>query len=477
MLQASDMREWERPQVGIRFGTDGWRAVIAEDFTFAAVRQVAGAAARVLCEGVEGRRLMVVGFDRRFGSDRFARAAAAEMTAGGVDVLQCREPLPTPVVNFTALNRGAQGALIVTASHNPAIYNGIKLKATGGSAPEAVVERIETALERPARATACEAGRLESIDPLPAYLERLGRLVDLDRIRSAGMTVVVDAMFGTAAGLLPRLIGGDASQVVEINTAHNPLFPGISGPDPVERNLARLKKVVADGSATLGVAFDGDADRLGVVDENGAYVSGQALFALLAHYLYHDRGLRGPIVKSISGSVMIDRLAEHLQVPVVETQTGFTHMSRAMVDERAALAGEESGGFAFAFHMPDRDGVLAALLLLECLATSAKTLAQSIGELEAIVGRWSQRRIDLPLAPESRSTLEGRLAGIEWPPALAGLEVVATDTAGRRVELADGSWLLARPSGTEPMLRLYAEAQDPDTVEQLLAELRSLLAV
>lgn len=463
--------------MAIRFGTDGWRAIIADEFTFDGVRAVARAAALVLCRGVESpRRKLVLGFDRRFESDHFARAAAEELVAGGVDVLFCPEAIPTPVIAFTALDQGTRGALIVTASHNPAIFNGIKLK-TAGAAPRAVVSQIERELAQPQAQGECSPGSMQTIDPFPAYAARLARLVDLARLKNVGLTVVVDAMFGVGAGVLPRLIGGDATQVIELNTAHNPLFPGIAAPEPTERNLGRLKKVVADGSATLGIAFDGDADRLAIVDDEGRYISGQLLFGLLARYILEVRRDRGPIVKSTTGSVMLDRLAAHYKVPLIETAPGFTNISQAMVDEGAVLAGEESGGFAFGLHIPDRDAILAALLLISYLVQSGKRLSELIVELEAITGHWDFRRVDLPLPPESRDALLARLPSVTWPPVMAGLSLSSVSPSGNRVEFSGGSWVLVRPSGTEPLLRLYAEAPDEEIVDHLVADTRLLLGV
>ena len=465
----------------IRFGTDGWRAVIADEFTFGAVRDVARALATVLWrDGARGRPSVVIGYDRRFESDAFARAAADELVSCGLDVLFSRMAIPTPVLSYTTQESKSHAGLMITASHNPPMFNGIKLKSNrGGAVPTSMLRAVEAELvstEHPGAGR--EFGQVTEIDPLPAYLDRIGRHVDLARMRNAGLTIVVDSMYGCSSGLMPRVVGNDATQIVELNTLHNPLFPGISGPEPVERNLARLKKVVGDGGANIGIAFDGDGDRIGVVNERGEYVSSQHVFALLTRYVLHHRGRPGPIVKSVTGSAMIDALGEKASVPVIETATGFTHISQAMIDEGASIGGEESGGFAFGFHLPDRDGLLAALLLVDYTLQSGMGLSDLIDDLEKAIGKWRFRRIDLPLNKEGRGEVDERLHGMQWPREIASLRVTnVVPVDGTRIEFVDGSWLLIRNSGTEPLLRIYAESHDTETVDALLLGARTLLGV
>ncbi len=386
---------------------------MADEFTFDAVRRATGAVGAVLWREAEGvRPSVVVGFDRRFSSDEFARVAAEQLVSRGIDVLLARSPIPTPVLSYTTRESNSIAGLMVTASHNPPMFNGLKLKTgQGGAAPTSLLRAVEAEIasksaDRPGR----EFGQITEIDPLPAYLDRISRLVDLGSMRDAGLTIVVDAMFGCAAGILPRLFGDVATQIIEINTAHNPLFPGIAGPEPVERNLERLKKVVSDGGANIGIGFDGDGDRIGVINENGEYLSSQHVFALLTHYVLQTRGRANAIVKSVTGTAMIDVLGQQASVPVIETAAGFTHISQAMIDERAVIGGEESGGYAFGFHLPDRDGVLAALLLIDYTIRSGKRLSQLIEELEEAIGTWRYRRIDLQLTREDRLPIEERSA-------------------------------------------------------------------
>ena len=465
----------------IRFGTDGWRAVIADEFTFGAVRAVARSLAVVLWREIErGRPSVVIGYDRRFGSDEFARAAAEELVSCGLDVLLSRMAIPTPVLSYTTQESKSSAGLMITASHNPPMFNGIKIKSgRGGAAPTSTLRAIEADLISPEHpGEGREFGQVTEIDPLPAYHDRIGRQVDLARMRHAGLTIVVDSMYGSASGIMPRVIGNEATQVVEFNTMHNPLFPGITGPEPVERNLTRLKKVVADGGANIGFAFDGDGDRIGVVNEHGEYVSSQHVFALLTRYVLHHRGRIGPIIKSVTGSAMIDELGEISSVPVIETATGFTHISQAMIDEGASIGGEESGGFAFGFHLPDRDGLLAALLLIDYTLQTGTALSDLVKEMESAIGTWRFRRIDLPLSQGSRTEVEARLHAMQWPKEIASLRIInVVPVDGTRVEFVDGSWLLIRNSGTEPLLRIYAESHDTETVDALLLGARTLLGV
>lgn len=466
--------------MAIHFGTDGWRAVIADEFTFASVGVVARAYARLLRDVVPDRRpRVVVGFDRRFASDQFARVAASQLARCGVDVILAKRALPSPAVSWAVVNTRSDGGFIVTASHNPAPYNGIKLKSSNGaSLSPSLYRRVEILLEDAGNLPVETAGEITQVDLIDSYLERLSRVVPLDRLKGAGLTVVVDAMFGASAGVVPRLLGGDSTETVEINTAHNPLFPGLTGPEPIEKNLARLKKVVTDGRATMGLAFDGDGDRLGLVDDRGEYVSTQVVLALLARYLLDVRKERRPIVKSVTGSTMIDRLAAQASVPVIETPTGFPWIASAMLEHGAALGGEESGGYAFGFHLPERDGILAAILLLEYTIQSGQHLSELLTDLEDEVGSWRYRRIDLQLTPEVAQAVAARLSAIEWPASVAGLNLQRVKQIdGTKLEFQGGSWLLIRFSGTEPLLRIYAESSEPDLVEALLIAARDLLSV
>lgn len=465
----------------IRFGTDGWRGIIADDCTVDTVRCVGRAYLSWLRDqGATQRPRVVVGFDRRFASDLFARALVEVLTRGGVDALLCRDPVPTPVVSFVVTQLGADGGLMVTASHNPARYNGIKVKtASGASAPPEVYRELEQRLRQGVPdQVASPPGNVTEIRPVEAYLEHLERVAPVDPVRRAGFTVLVDPMFGAMAGLLSRLLQGDLTKCVEINTAHNPLFPGIRGPEPVEQNLGKLARAVVDGRATIGLAFDGDGDRVGVVDERGHYVNAQRVFALLAYYLLDVRRLRGPLVRSVNGTAMLDRLAQRYGVSVIETPNGFPYLAKAMQVHRAILAGEESGGFATALHVPERDGLLSGLMLLDLLRVRDTTLSGVLQELESITGTWTYRRVDVPLARGQRDAVADYLGSVPVPERLAGLAVVDESRLdGVKLYLEDGSWVLVRPSGTEPLLRLYVESPDAGLVEPLIDETRRWLGI
>ncbi len=323
----------------IKFGTDGWRAVIAEDYTFANVRLVSQAVADYLHEAHLAERGLIVGYDTRFGSDRFAAACAEVLAANGIHVYLTGKPTPTPVISFAILQKRAGGAAIITASHNPGSDNGFKYKPEyAGSASPEVVDRLEGKLEaNPIKqlplAEAEKRGLVERFDAMPSYMQQLGGLVDLDSIKRAGKTIIVDSMYGAGAGYLPQLLDGGTTKVIPLNAERNPTFPGIRAPEPIDSNLSKLKKVVKESGADIGIAYDGDADRVGLVDEKGRFVNQLQVFGLLAYYLLDVRGWRGAMVKSISTTSMINRLGELYGVPVFETPVGFKYFGPKMIEQ------------------------------------------------------------------------------------------------------------------------------------------------
>jgi phosphomannomutase len=470
----------------IRFGTDGWRAIIAEDYTYDNVRACAEGVARYLeSAGLAGRGV-VVGYDTRFASEHFAAAGAEVIAAHGIKVFLSEAATATPVACHAILDRKAGGAVIITASHNPAVYNGFKYKPEyAGSAPPEVVERLEAAIEAgqaqgpPARLaleTAVAEGVVERFDPRPAYDAHVRGLLDLDRLRGAGLSIVFDAMHATGAGVYERLLDGGSTRLLQLRGERNPAFPGMLAPEPIARNLSPLTRAVLEIDADIGLATDGDADRLGVVDEKGRFIDQLQTYALLCYYLLQYRGARGPIVRSITSTRMIDRLGQAYGVPVHETPVGFKFLGPRMIETAAIAAGEESGGYAFSQHLPERDGCFAGLLLLDLVARSGRTPSELVKELYAKVGEHFYDRVDVHLRDGQRDAVIARVAAAE-PDALAGHRVLRRDAPdGYRFE-TDAGWLLIRPSGTEPVLRIYTETTDAGLVRPLLDAGRELAGV
>ena len=445
----------------IKFGTDGWRAIIAEDYTFDNVRACAEGVARYLKDSGLAERGLIIGFDTRFASEDFAAAAAEIVAAHSIKVSLFDAAAATPVACHAILDRKAGGAIVITASHNPGSYNGFKYKPEyAGSAPPEVVDALEAAIEagqsdgpprRIALGMGLADGLIERFDPRPAYDRHVARHLDLDRIRDVGLNVVFDAMHATGAGTLQRLLGGGMTQIHEIRSERNPIFPGMVAPEPIMRNLGALSEAVVNSDADIGLATDGDADRLGVIDEHGHFVDQLQTYALLCYYLLEYRGLRAPIIRSVTSTRMIDRLGALYGVPVYETQVGFKYLGPKMMEVDAMAAGEESGGYAFAEHLPERDGCYAGLLFLDLLARSGKTPSELVKTLYEKVGEHFYDRIDVHLREAHREAAIARVASAD-PDTLASRRVISRDNLdGYRFEL-DGGWLLVRPSGTEPLL-------------------------
>lgn len=467
----------------IKFGTDGWRGKIAEDYTFDNVRLVTQATVEYLRAHGLDRRGLIVGYDTRFASEHFAATVAEVLAGNGIRAYLVHKPTPTPVASYSILTKKAGGAAIITASHNPATDNGYKYKSEyAGSASPEIVSEIESYIGRTPvlQLDLKEAERqklVERFDATPEYLEHIQGLVDLDAIRRAGLTIIVDSMYGAGMGYYPMLLDGGETRVVPINAERNPLFPGMSKPEPIGDNLAKLKKVVRESGADMGIAFDGDADRVGLVDENGKFVDQLRVFGLLAYYLLEVRGWRGPIVKSISTTSMVNRLGEIYKVPVHETPVGFKHICPKMIETKAVIGGEESGGFAFAKHIPERDGLLSGLFLIDLCLRRNMTPSQALDELFSKVGPHFYDRVDITYPAEQREAILKRVAEAR-PSDLAGLSLDRIDTrGGYKFYLQDGSWLLIRFSGTEPLLRIYTEAKSPELVDRLLADGRALAGV
>jgi alpha-D-glucose phosphate-specific phosphoglucomutase len=470
----------------IKFGTDGWRAIIAEDFTFENVRICAQAVASYLKDNKLTPGGLVIGYDTRFASEDFARAAAEVVAANGIRVYLTTRATPTPVVSYGVIARKASGAIIITASHNPAEWNGFKIKTAGGaSAPTKVITQVEDNIaqlfsrRRVRRMPLDEAksqGLVEDVDLAPVYLEHIGKLIDLNRLKRASIRVVIDDMYGAGIGYLSTLLGGGNLKTVEINGERNPTFPGIQ-PEPIAANLARLSDTVMKQRANVGLATDGDADRLGIIDESGLFLTQHQVFALLCLYFLEIRGERSSIVKTLTSTDMLYRLGEMYNVPIYETEVGFKYVAPIMINENSMIGGEESGGYGFHDHIPERDGILAGLYFLDLMIKTGKTPSELVAYLYSKVGTHHYNRIDVHFPAEQREAITKRIND-QPPEAIAGVKVSRIDTRdGSRYMMQDGSWLLIRFSGTEPVLRIYAENGSLDRVKELLEAGRKIAGV
>lgn len=482
----------------IHFGTDGWRGVISDTFTFHNLRLVAQAIADAIASGewlANGHRppnvdpqCMVVGFDTRFLSDRYAVEAARVLAANGFRVHLTSADLPTPALSHAVRQLGAVAGLMITASHNAPRYNGIKLKAAyGGAAVPEQCRRVEVYLvDNEARARgpnlmdydrAREQGLIERFNPTPAYYQHLRTLIDLDAIAENPPHVVVDPMFGSGRGQIKGILQGSGCEVFEIRGEMNPGFGGIH-PEPIEKYLGALAGAIAAGHGQLGLATDGDADRIGAMDGRGQYVDPHRILALSLKYLIENRGLSGKVVKTVSTTQMLDRLAAQHDLELIETAVGFNHIAEWMLRDDVLIGGEESGGMSFKGHIPEGDGVLMGLLLVEMVATSGKSLDQLIRELLDEVGPSHYARLDQRLnRPIAKLEMVRRLTG-SAPDRIDGVAVEEVDTLdGVKYRLEDHSWLLIRPSGTEPVLRIYAEAANPEQLQGLLQHGKAAAAV
>ena len=461
-------------EADIRFGTDGWRAIIAKDYTFANVARCA----RGLCDYLKKRgtadRGLIVGYDTRFLSPEFAATVAGVSAGQGIRTLLAVEPAPTPVLSYSVMHHGAGGAAIITASHNPGIWNGFKFKPEyAGSATQEITDELEEAIRACGTVdpvdidTARASGMVSDLDPATSYIEHVSNLVDLDAVRSAGFRVVVDAMHGAGAGYLPALLEGGSTSVEELRGQRNPAFPGMAQPEPIASNLAGLMARVPESGASVGIALDGDADRVGIIDEGGRFVTTLDTFSLLALYLMDAKGWRGSLIKGVTASQALNKLGSIYGVDVHEVRVGFKYMGPRMDELNALMAGEESGGFAFRGHVPERDGIVSGLLVLEYMARTGRSVSQLLEALFERVGPHFYHRRDIEFEASDRERI-GRLANDPSLERLGSYAVVVSDNIdGRRLQFEDG-WLGIRFSGTEPLLRIYAEASSPERVTGLL---------
>ncbi|MBN2555628.1 MAG: phosphoglucomutase/phosphomannomutase family protein [Anaerolineales bacterium] len=479
----------------VKFGTDGWRAVISDTFTFHNLRLVTQAIADAVAteewmqsSGENLRpdpRRMVIGFDTRFLSDRYATEAARVLAANGYTVYLATGDVPTPCISYAVRHMGAIAGLMITASHNPPRYNGVKLKAAyGGSAVQEQCRHVEVYLndnESRGRGPnlmdyekAIADGLIVRFNPTPAYYDQLRSLIHFDTIARNPQHVVVDAMYGSGRGEIKGILQGTGCEVNEIRNEMNPGFGGIH-PEPIGRYLGALASAIGAGLGQIGIALDGDADRVGAMDGRGQFVNPHQIMSLALKYLVEERGFTGKVVKTVSHTLMLNRLAENYGLEIIETPVGFNYIADLMLNDDILIGGEESGGMSFKGHVPEGDGVLMGLLLIEMVAHYGVPLEELVGDLLKEAGPAFYARVDQRLShPVSKNEMVKRLAQ-NAPASIGGGSVASVNTTdGVKYIMDDSSWLLIRPSGTEPVLRIYAEAREQSMVDALLEHGKSI---
>ncbi|MGA8143145.1 MAG: phosphoglucomutase/phosphomannomutase family protein [Candidatus Acidiferrales bacterium] len=463
----------------IQFGTDGWRGVIAEDFTYENVRKVAHAIARYVVRAEKPGSGVLIGFDTRFGSERFARVAAEAVAATGTPVWLAAQACPTPALSLLVRLRKAAGGIQITASHNPYQWNGMKYKASyGSSASPAIVTQIESELEKVLRdgvpALPPRIDLVHSLDVRTPYLETLAGLVDWERLRAAKFRFVVDPMHGAGRGLLCELLRRNGVDCGEIRGNRDPLFGGVN-PEPIEPHVEALRKATREGKYDAGFAFDGDADRIGAVDADGTFITPHQIFSLLLWHLAGTRELGGDVAKTFSTTKMVDKIASKFGRKVWETPIGFKYICDRMLEGDVLLGGEESGGIGTKLYLPERDATVNALLLAEVMAWHGKRLGELVAMLHREFGEHHYGRVDLTLKPgQKEKALHhftngkfGRL--LDWP------VTRREDLDGIKLYLGEIGWVLVRASGTERILRVYAETTKAETTRRLLDEVTALV--
>jgi alpha-D-glucose phosphate-specific phosphoglucomutase len=457
----------------IKFGTDGWRAIIAEDFTFENARIVANAIARYVIRSEDARQGVIIGYDHRFASDTVAAAVADVITASGTPVWLTDKPCPTPAVSLLVRQRHAAGGIVITASHNPYRWNGIKYKASyGSSALPSIVAQIEQEIElaqrRDTTALPPRKDLLHNIEPRAPYLEALEKLVDWDRLREANFRFIADPMHGSSAGLLRELFARHNIHCDEIRGIRDPLF-GSAHPEPIEPHVQPLRDAVLAGKYDAGFCADGDGDRIGAIDRDGSFLNPHQLFALLVWHLAGTRKLQGDIAKTFSVTKLIDKIAAKFSRTLHEVPIGFKYLCELMLEQNILAGGEESGGFGTSLYLPERDATVSALFLAELMAWHGKSLRQLLAALHSEFGEYHYGRVDLDVQPEQKQKAIAHFSDsafmhlLEWP------IVRRENMDGIKIYLGDIGWVLVRASGTENLLRVYSETSRRETTNQVLA--------
>jgi alpha-D-glucose phosphate-specific phosphoglucomutase len=461
----------------IKFGTDGWRAQIAAGYTFDNVRRCAQGFANYYLEQGKAGEAIVVGYDKRFASEHFAQAAAEVMVGNGFRVFLTDGATPTPVISFAVPQQGAVGGINITASHNPPTDNGFKVRdENGGAIPPDDLKKIEQLIpddladvkSMPAE-EAFEKNLITLFNAKLAYMDSLRDKVDFQSIRDAGLKIVVDPMWGNGAGWFEEIIGGGKTEIIEIHNTRNPLFPEMKRPEPIQPNIDVGLQTTVDENADVLLIMDGDADRCGMGDENGVFINQLQVYALLAYYFLEIRKERGTIVKTLSTTSMLNILGELYDVPVVETGVGFKYVAPKMMETNAMIGGEESGGYAFRDHVPERDGILGGLFFLDLMVRTGKKPSELLKILFDKVGAHFYDRVDTRFTGDKQAKIDGILTAN--PETVGGLKVTSLDTTdGFKFNLEDGGWLLIRFSGTEPVIRVYCETKHEDCVQAILKD-------
>ena len=458
----------------IKFGTDGWRGIIADDFTFDNVRRVAGAIAAYVLKYEDSQRGVIVGYDTRFGSPRFARLVAEVIANAGIPVKLANDYSPTPAVSLAVKQQGAAGGVMVTSSHNPWNWNGVKFKGKfGGSATPAIMKKVEDEL---ARAASCvtRAATIEDVDFKQAHIEAMCKFADLDLIAKANFKFAVDSMYGSGRGVLARIFSDRGIPHVAIRQEINPLFPGIN-PEPIEPHIALLRETVKKENCHAGLATDGDADRIGAIAEDGSFVDSHKCFAVLTRWLLERKQWPGDVVRAFNTTGMVDRIAAKHGRKLYECPIGFKYIADLMMEHDIAIGGEESGGIGYSRYLPERDGILNALLLANVMAEERKPLGKLVEDLQREFGPHYYGRLDLHI-PDTVKRAAIQKARADGTTQFGRYQIARKETMDGIKLFLDAPrhrngaepWILLRASGTEPLLRLYSEAAEPDLVAEIL---------
>ena len=467
------------PHPQIKFGTDGWRGVIADDFTFANVRTAAEAIAAYIHAKEDPAKGLCIGYDTRFGSKAFARACAEVVAATGIRVMLANAITPTPALSWGVRERGAAGGIMITSSHNPAQWNGVKYKAWyGGSGKPSIIAQIESYLGKPV-ARAATPATIEEVDFLPTYLKAIEEFADLDLIAKAGMKYAIDSMYGAGGTILAQIFDRIGVANVAIRSNPDPLFPGIN-PEPIEPNIRALGEAAVANGCQAGLCTDGDADRIGATDEHGEFVDPHKIYCVLLSWVLKYKGWPGAVTRAFNTTKMLDRICAKHGRELIEHGIGFKFVCDLMLEREILMGGEESGGIGFQRHLPERDGLLNALLLANVTAQEGKTLGQLVADLQAEYGEHQYGRIDLNLPDYVKNGAIARARALETgDPVLAGMPILSQENLdGVKFYLdnpeaktkpnAAETWILLRASGTEPLLRIYTESCSKESVAKLL---------